>query len=324
MDVVLHHKAYRRIQQRLDELNLPVGVLLVDDDGGITRDGEPINLVAATPEAFWFTMDVASSGLLDRCFDMLFRCPTIKWLQTFNAGLNNPRYGEVLAAGIRVTNSSAQAVAIAEYVMAHALALFHPIDAQRLAQADRQWRRTPFGELSSSTWLIIGFGHIGQAVARRAKAFEARILAVRRRDLPTPLADRTGTLRDLAELLPEADVVVLACPHTDETDSLANRGFFAALKKGAILINVARGGLIDDAALLASLDRGDVSAAVLDVFRTEPLPKDSPYWDHPGVRVSAHTSYAGNGTLARGDALFLNNLQRYVGGQALLNEVEGA
>ena len=111
---------------------------------------------------------------------------------------------------------------------------------------------------------------------------------------------------------------------TDETESLADQAFFAALKPGAILINVARGGLIDDAALLAGLDNGQVSAAVLDVFRTEPLPKDSPYWDHPGVHVSAHTSYAGNGTLARGDALFLNNLERYVQGQPLLNEVTGA
>ena len=172
MDVVLHHLAYRRIQQRLEDLALPVGVLLLDDDGGLSRNGETIDLADAAPEAFWFTMDVASSGLLDRCFDMLVRSPSVKWLQTFNAGLDNPRYREVLAAGIRVTNSSAQAVAIAEYVMAHALSLFHPIDAQRRAQADKQWRRTPFGELSRSTWLIIGFGHIGQAVAQRAKAFE--------------------------------------------------------------------------------------------------------------------------------------------------------
>jgi phosphoglycerate dehydrogenase-like enzyme len=322
MNVILHHQAYQRIQQRLDELALPVGVLILDDDGNMTRDGHPIDLDKAAPEGMWFSMDMASSGILGRCFDMVVRSPTIKWMQTFNAGLDNPRYREVEAKGIRVTNSSAQAVAISEYVLAHVLSLYHPIDAQRLAQADKTWRNTPFGELSRSTWLIIGFGHIGQEVARRAKAFDARVLGVRRRDLATPLADRTGTLTDLPDLLPEADIVVLACPHTQETENLADAAFFAALKKDAILVNIARGGLIDDAALLAALDRGDLRAAILDVFRTEPLPKDSPYWEHPGVHVSAHTSYAGNGTIPRGDALFLSNLERYVGGQPLLNEVE--
>jgi len=322
MDVVLHHQAYQRVRERLEQLDLPVGFLLIDDDGNVTRDGNAVDVSEAAPEGMWFSMDMAYSGILGQCFDMVVQSRSIKWMQTFNAGLDNPRYREVLENGIRVTNSSAQAVAISEYVLAHVLSLYQPIDAQRLAQADKQWRNTPFNELSRSTWLIIGFGHIGQAVAKRAKAFDARILGVRRSDQPTPLADRVGTMKDLPTYLPEADVVVLACPHTEETENLADQAFFAALKKDAVLVNIARGGLIDDAALLAALDRGDVRAAILDVFRTEPLPEESPYWGRPDVHVSAHTSYAGNGTVPRGDELFLSNLERFVRGQPLINEVD--
>ena len=124
----------------------------------------------------------------------------------------------------------------------------------------------------------------------------------------------------LPGVLPESDVVVLACALNDDTRDLANDAFFAALKPGAILINIGRGGLVDEDALKRGLDAGKPAYAVLDVFQVEPLPVDSWMWEHPTVRISAHTSNSGQGTAARGDQLFVDNLKRFLAGEPLINE----
>ena len=241
-------------------------------------------------------------------------------MQVFNAGLDNPAFRMVMGKGLRLTKSDAQAPAIAEYVLAHTLSLLHPIAAQRAAQTAHAWRRIPFREVASSRWLLVGFGAIGREVARRLKPFGAHVTVVRRTPAPDPLADAVHGDADLHALLPDADVVVLACPLTPQTQRLAGEAFFAAMKRGAVLVNIGRGGLLDEAALKPALDRAQPAHAVLDVFQTEPLPVDSWLWDHPKVRVSAHTSNAGDGLVARGDALFLENLRRYLAGAPLLNE----
>ena len=135
-----------------------------------------------------------------------------------------------------------------------------------------------------------------------------------------PLADRTLALKDLPGVLPDADVVVLAPALNDQTRGMCDEAFFKAMKPGSILINIGRGGLVDEDALRAGLDRDQPAHAVLDVFQTEPLPADSWFWDHPKVRVSAHTSNSGDGNAARGDELFLENLRRYLAKEPLLNE----
>jgi phosphoglycerate dehydrogenase-like enzyme len=121
---------------------------------------------------------------------------------------------------------------------------------------------------------------------------------------------------------PEADVVVLACSLNDQTRELADTAFFAAMKPGSILVNVARGGVVDDRALMAALDRGKVATAILDVFDTEPLPADDPLWTHPGVRLTPHTSFAGDGVQGRWDALFLDNIGRFARGEPLERVVD--
>jgi phosphoglycerate dehydrogenase-like enzyme len=145
---------------------------------------------------------------------------------------------------------------------------------------------------------------------------------VRRNPAADPAADRIAAPGDLPSLLPEADVVVLACPLTAETRHMANRGFFAAMKSGSILVNVGRGGLVDEPALQAALDNGVPEHAVLDVFETEPLPRESPFWAHPRVTLTPHSSGMSAGNAPRNDALFLDNLQRFVSGQPLLNAAD--
>lgn len=322
VDVVLHHAALDRVADRLTALELPLRLMVLQDDGSAEVDGERVTLESLRPEIVWLSLDMAQSGLFGACMESVAVAPSLKWLQTFNAGLDHPGYRKVAAAGIRIGASSAQAVAISEYTFAHVLSLYQPIEAQRELQAKKEWRRLSFRELSRSTWLIVGFGNIGQVLAKRAKAFGARVLAVRRSAAPSPLADEVGTPAALPNFLSQADVVVLACPHTRETERMADAGFFGAMRDGAILVNVARGGLIDDEALLAALDDGKVGTAVLDVFEPEPLPAASPYWAHPRVRLTAHSSFAGEGTLLRGDELFLANLPRYFAGEKLINEVD--
>jgi phosphoglycerate dehydrogenase-like enzyme len=131
-----------------------------------------------------------------------------------------------------------------------------------------------------------------------------------------------ATQAELPKLLPEADVVVLACALNDATRDLANDAFFRAMKPGSLLINIARGGVVVEDALLTALARKAPAVAVLDVFREEPLPATSQFWSHPQVRVSAHTSAASSGTVPRGDQLFLSNLKRYAAGEPLINEVD--
>lgn len=321
MDVILHRAAHDRVREQLADVADKVNFLCMEVGGGFTLDGAAVELSDYAPEGFWLSMDMIPDGLVPASFDLMC-AGSVKWMQTFNAGLDNPRYADVAKAGVRVTNSSAQAVAIAEYTLAQVLSVTQPIDQQRAAQAAREWKRIPFRELSRMTWLIVGYGHIGKETAKRAAAFGSRILVVRRGDTPADLAEVTAKMDALPELLPQADVIVLACPITDETRDMADEKFFAAVKPGAILVNIARGGLIVEDAILQNLDNDGLEIAILDVFEPEPLPAESPFWAHPRVRVTGHTSFNGNGTFARGDDLFVNNLRHYLAGEALDNEVD--
>jgi phosphoglycerate dehydrogenase-like enzyme len=171
-------------------------------------------------------------------------------------------------------------------------------------------------------WLIVGFGAIGQLVAERARAFGAKITGVRRTPGPHPLADAMAPLSALRDVAPEADVIVLAAPGAPETRHLVDAPLLASMKSGSILVNVGRGSLVDEPALLAALDRGTPEFAILDVFETEPLPPGSPFWRHPRVALTGHASSFGSGRPARHEALFVENLERYLDGKPLLDEVD--
>jgi phosphoglycerate dehydrogenase-like enzyme len=226
--------------------------------------------------------------------------------------------------GVTLTPNHSYGVGISEYVLAGVLDHFQRGAEKRAAQSERAWRRLPVREVAGSRWLIIGFGDIGQAVATRASAFGAVITGVRRDQTPHPLADELGALADLPRLLPAADVVVLATPLTPVTRHMANARFFAAMKAGAVLVNIGRGGLVDEPALLEGLDRGAPGHAVLDVFETEPLPADSPFWDHPAVSLTGHSAGDSSGQRARTDAVFLANLERYMAGAPLVGAASPA
>ncbi len=317
--VAMYAGSYDNVAERLAALGLDIAIELFNGDGQFQRDGTAIDPGNVDIDYLWFSPEL--SGDMKTAFKVALECRSLKVLQTFNAGLDHPGYKQVAARGIRITNSSAQAIAISEYVMGQVLAVFQPIGEQRRLQVEKCWQRTPFREIAGTNWLIIGFGPIGREVAGRAKAFGATIDVVRRSPETGPTVDRAGTQADLARFLPDADVVVLACPLNEATRGMLDGAFFGQLKTGAVLVNIARGGLIDDAALIAALDDGRAATAVLDVFHAEPLPVDSPLWSHPQIRLTSHTSFAGSGVRSRWEQLFLDNIQRYVRGEALVNEV---
>lgn len=313
--------AHLRIRDRIGDLASRLEVITVPAAGRYMRDGADIPPAELAPEIVWNTQEAYMSGLLPTLMRPLLDCPSVRWLQTFNAGLDLPVFRRIMEKGVRITKSSAQGVVIAEYVLAHALSLIVPIDAQRDLQARREWGRTQYREVSQTRWLLVGYGAIGEQIAQRARAFGVDLTVVRRGS-DAGMAHRTLPLARIGEALPEADVVVLACALTDETRDMCDDAFFAVLKPGAILINIGRGGLVDEDALRRGLDAGRPGCAVLDVFQTEPLPEDHWIWSHPKVRVSAHTSNSGDGVQPRADEQFIANLRRYLAGEPMTNEAD--
>lgn len=324
VSVALYDKTLDRIKPQIDALGLDITLHPYTAEGlfaPLTDDAMPTKPSDMDIDYLWLSPDHSSDGTLSTACTLAKDLRSLKVLQTFNAGLDHPGYRPIADRGVRICNSSAQAIAISEYVMAHVLDVFQPLAERRELHASRTWQRTPFREIARTNWLIFGFGPIGRAVAKRAKAFDATTTVIRRSPATSDTVDVCGTLADIDKFLPEADVIVIACPLNDETRGLADAKFFSALKPDAVLVNIARGAIIDDAAMMTALDEGKFATAVLDVFHTEPLPADDPLWAHPKIRMTSHTSFNGSGVRQRWLELFLDNLPRYVRGETLLNEV---
>jgi D-2-hydroxyacid dehydrogenase (NADP+) len=273
--------------------------------------------------------NVAFSIALSR--DAIARATRLQWLHCSGHAVGHFPLADLAARGVIVTNSrGVQSVPIAEHVMACLLALARRLPQTLHDQQERTWRPNVLtGE--ASPWLIagrtigiIGVGTLGEAIAVRAKAFGMRVLGMRRhpgRAMPAGFDDVVGPA-DRTRLLAEADVVVIAAPLTPETDRLVDKAAIAAMKRGAIVINVARGQVIDEPALAGALDSGHLGGAALDVFATEPLPADSPFWGMPNVIVTPHNSGFRTGHFDAVIDLFAENLKRFERGVELLNRVD--
>lgn len=319
MRLLIYGPSYQRLKAEIDATG--VEPVLMADDASLSLAGRPVSLEAAAAEAGWANNETFF-GPAARDFSIaLLKSPTLKWLQSGAAGFDHPIFGQLVQRGVTLTTSHGQAVGMADYVLWGVLDHFQRGPERRKAQDARDWARLRYRELHGSRWLVIGFGAIGQGVAERAKAFGAEVIGVRRSQAPHPAAAIVPPEAVHAHL-PQADVVVLALPLTPETRHLADAEFFAAMKPRSVLVNVGRGGLVDEPALLAALDGGAPEHAVLDVFETEPLPSDSPFWRHPQVTLTAHASGITEGQAARNDELFLKNLRRYVAGEPLLNRAD--
>jgi phosphoglycerate dehydrogenase-like enzyme len=319
--LLIYEPSYRRIEPQIAAHNDELDILLMGADGTIRADGAALAAEEARPEIGWLNTDLFGTGGARDYMIALLKSPVLRWVQSAAAGFENPVFADVVRKGAILTTNHSQAIGMSEYVLATVLDHLQRGPDRRKAQAEHRWAPRPYREVAGSSWLIIGFGAIGQETARRAKAFGATITGVRRSVGDHPLADVMTTSDRVPSLLGDSDVVVLSLPLNAETSNMVDTDFLAAMKAGSVFVNVGRGGLVDEDALLAALDAGKPEHAVLDVFRTEPLPSESRFWDHPRVTVTPHASPLGSGLSARSDALFLDNLGRFLAGRPLENEV---
>lgn len=319
MRLLIHERSYRRNEAAIAAHGSAVEPLLLTDEGGLTLNGVPVALEDARPEAAWANSDVFFSGAMRPFASATLKSPDLKWVQSGAAGYDNAIFGQFVQKGATLTTSHGQAVGIADYVLWGVLDIYQGGPARRADQAAHDWTRRGFRELDGSRWVILGFGAIGQAIAVRAKAFGAHVTGVRRSGGSDPAADRMVAPAQFLDVIAEADVVVLCAPATPETRHIANAEAFGRMTPGSVLVNVGRGALVDEPALLAALAAGAPSHAVLDVFEAEPQPADSPFWDHPQVTMTPHAAGMSSGNALRNDGLFLENLALYLQGQPLKN-----
>ena len=261
---------------------------------------------------------------LDLPLDLERLAPRLRWVQGYGAGV-----GQLLrcvgSSGAAVSSAAGVgAQAIAEFVMARVLQV-----SRRLRDLDERQMRgewsAPGGQvLAGRTVLVVGLGAIGRRVAALSRAFGMRVLAVRQRPErgDEGLADEVHAAGALARLLVRADVVVLCAPSTRRTTSLIGAAELELMRPGAVLVNVARGALVDEPALVRAVKGRRIAAAVLDVTSVEPLPQASPLWTMDNVYLSPHSSTTAEGYLDRVLELFRANLERYVDGLPLINAVD--
>lgn len=261
--------------------------------------------------------------------ELIARAPKLVWAHSPGAGvewiLSMPEL--VRAKRIVLTNSrGVHGPVIAEHAMAMLLALTRNLAFYREGQRGGRWLGDPPRPslaLRGRTMFVVGLGGIGSEIAARAHAFGMRVIATRRTDAPAPShIARVGKPADLHAFLAEADVVVICVPLTRETERLFDDRAFAAMKKGAFLLNVARGRIVDTDALRRALRSGKLAGAGLDVTDPEPLPADHPLWKDPNVLITPHVSSDAELTRERRTALFRENLRRFGARKPLLNVVD--
>lgn len=263
--------------------------------------------------------------------DMLAVAPRLRWIHSPAAGVAGMMYPALVASDIVVTNSRGlSADTIAEHVIAVTLALFRRLPLAMTRQRERTWAQDEIAEppgnrtLPGAQVVLIGLGAIGAVAAARLSALGAVVTGVRRRvdAPPVPGVASVRSHRELLAVLPTADVVVIAAAQTSLTRGLIGARELAAMKREAVLVNVSRGGLVDEEALAAALRDGRIGGAALDVFRNEPLGPSSVLWDLPNVLITPHTSGFRTDHWEAATALFADNLRRFERGEPLRNIVD--
>jgi len=285
----------------------------------VTRDRDEI-------EAALDEIEIAAGGFPR---DLLPRAHNLRWFQQWGAGADwLLRYPEVVDLDFVLTNASGvHPIPISEHILAFLLTFsrgfHHAIRTQARGEWIDQGADGELFELAGKTMLLIGVGAIGERTAQVAQAFGMRVLGVRR----DPTAGAPGVeamfgLDDLLDLLPEADFVVLTVPLTRETRGMIGERELRAMKPGAYIVNIGRGGTIQEQALVRALEEGWIAGAGLDVFETEPLPDESPLWGMDNVVITSHYAGATPHYHERALDIFLDNVRRYRAGERLHNVVE--
>jgi len=255
----------------------------------------------------------------------------LKWIHSTAVGVSQLMYPELRGSGVILTNPSGiLSQPIAEHTMGLMIALARHFpdsvryqDRARWSQIEVSSQPGPLTELNGQLLLIVGYGSIGREIARRARAFDMRVWGVTR----SGKGDATHTekilpIAQLEDALPHADYIVLSAPDTQETQKLLGPAQIAKMKPGARLINVGRGSLLDEAALIRALETGALGGAALDVAAAEPLPAESPLWKAPNLFITPHTSGVSDRLWQKETKLLMDLLGRWFDGRDLFNVVD--
>ena len=285
-----------------------------------------LDVVIATPdEAKGHCADAEIVAAFPMRMPPLENVPRAKWLHSFSAGIDKILTPAVAESPVLLTNSSGiHATPIAEHIIGLILLFTREFPKTFRNQQHHVYEKSQtLREVRDSEILIVGLGEIGKETARLAKAFGAHVCAVSRSCKNKPdFVDRLEASDKLDQLLGDADFVVITLPHTEETHHLFDKKKFALMKSNAIIINIGRGGITHENDLIEALKAGEIAGAGLDVFETEPLPKESPLWDMEQVIITPHHSGLSHKYMDRAIDLLIENLHAYVKGKALPNLVD--
>jgi phosphoglycerate dehydrogenase-like enzyme len=247
----------------------------------------------------------------------------LRWLHTFSTGVDSMPCRGLIDRGILVTCSKgAHAIPIAEHVLMFMLMLTKNMPFYTKCQLTKKWRWLRTSELRDKTVGIVGFGNIGREIARQSKCLGMRVIATRRTSSVEPGADILLPRRELKKLLSMSDFVIAAIPLTSETKGMFGVEEFMAMKRGAYFINIARGGLVQEKALIEAIKKGWIAGAALDVMETEPPRPDSKLYDLHNTILTPHVSGGSTQAFERGLGIFRENLRRYLAGETLLNLID--
>lgn len=254
------------------------------------------------------------------------RAPKLRWIHSTAAGVDQLLHPEVLEREIVITSSSGIHQPLVEHVFAMVLALTRRLHIAIRNQVHRRWeRRQATGdEVRGKTMGVLGLGHIGAEIAEKAHVFGMRVIGTKRTPADVPHVDRIYPPDELREVLRASDVVVIALPLTSDTRGLLGEAAFRAMKRTALVVNIGRGPIVQEAALVRALQEGWIGGAGLDVFEREPLPADSPLWGMEHVIITPHVSGGWPGYMDAAIPLLCDNLRRYLDGAPMRNLVDKA
>ncbi len=323
---------YSTYKDRLDQVateyqrvnSEPLEYLLLPSNG----DRLPAD-VLDTIVAAYFSSDIREQELTRPFFGSVRRAQNLRWLHVAHAGTDDPVFQELFDRGVNISNSSGSAAEpIALTAFAALLSLARDLPRFAIAQKEHRWTPRPVAdmptELRGQTVMIYGFGAIAEQFARLAIAVGMRVLGVRR---SYPGASSAGLLNQwikpekFKDFLSEVDCLVITAPLTQETAGLVSPEVMSMLPRGARIINVARGLMLDESALIENLESGHIGGAYLDVTEEEPLPSESPLWDAPNLILTPHDSSQSFGNAARADEYFLQECDRWLRNWPLLKAV---
>lgn len=289
---------------------------------------------SAQDEARWRSLLAEADILFDFDYtndrDLPDLAPRVRWVQSSSAGIGQfvarRHYAERWKGTIFTTASGVHAAPLAEFCAMAMLGFSRGLFRMRELQSRREWERFAGTDLLGRTLVIFGHGAIGREVGRLALALGMHVIGVKRHATNDPPAlhhaNELHAASDFRSLLPRAEYLVLAAPHTRETERVLEHREFKLLPRGAFLVNIGRGALIDETAMIHALRDGDLGGAALDVFATEPLPADSPLWTMPNVLVSPHSASTSDRENGRLTELFCDNLRRFLAGEPMKNVLD--